>query len=458
MPRTRREVLRGLTLGAGAVVLSPVLEQVTAHAAGLAPRKRFVFVVEGNGVPWAQVQPVGIARGREHERDRVVSLPLTDHALPPALEPLSPWKDRVTIVQGLSGRVCGGGHSNDFGALGCYPGKGGVPQGPTIDVALGQALGGTFPRVGLGISDRPEHTLIYNCSALGRDQPAPTQCRPDLAYAELFGSVAQGAAGQEFVAHRNMLDFLRDDLKRVEAALPASERARLAPHLAAYEALRERHSRLHELRDTLKTRAPALGDKFQSAVETDRLEAHFDLAAAALIGGLTRVVTIASGCGNPYFSVRFHGLGIALDKHSIGHGQSFEGRTWDQLSTAIRRFHFEQVAGLIRKLQTVPEGEGTMLDHTTIVYLSDSAESHHSRCWEWPFVLIGNAGGALKSGRYLEYPYWGRTGHKTLGNLYATLLHAAGKPRPFFGVKDPNLKDLDLDGPLAELLANEPRA
>ena len=66
-------------------------------------------------------------------------------------------------------------------------------------------------------------------------------------------------------------------------------------------------------------------------------------------------------------------------------------------------------------------------------------------------VLVGNLGGTLKAGRYVEYPYYGKKGHKTIGNLYATLLHAAGERRDFFGVKDPNLPDLD--GPLPELLS-----
>jgi hypothetical protein len=67
-------------------------------------------------------------------------------------------------------------------------------------------------------------------------------------------------------------------------------------------------------------------------------------------------------------------------------------------------------------------------------------------------VLIGNLGGALRSGNYVEYPYWGLPGHKTTGNLFTTLLHAVGERRSYFGVHDPLLKHLDLSGPLPELL------
>jgi hypothetical protein len=458
-PQSRRTFLKGLSLGTGAAVLSPILQQVAAHAAGAAPGRRFVFVPEGNGLPWQQIQPLGIARGKDSERNSLVDIPLGEHALPRALDPVAAWKDRVTVVQGLSGKVAGGGHSNDYGALGCYKcgggvGNSGAPAGETVDVALGKKLGGTFKQVGLGISDRPEHSIIYNCSAWDKGQPMPTQCRPDLAYANLFGSVAGGAAREEFIAQGNMLDFLRDDIKRVESRLSGPEREKLGHQLAAYESLRERQSRLNEIENTLRKSAPVVNDKFKSDIETDRLDAHFDLAAASLIGGLTNVVTLASGVGNPFFSVKFTGLGIDFGKHSIGHGGSYNGMTWDQMSVTIRRFHFEQIARLMKKLEAVPEGNGTMLDHTTIVYLSDAAEGHHSRCWEWPFVVIPGKGTGLKGGRYIEYPYWGKQGHKTIGNLYATFLHSVGDRREHFGAKDPVLaKELNLRGPLPELLA-----
>ncbi len=68
-------------------------------------------------------------------------------------------------------------------------------------------------------------------------------------------------------------------------------------------------------------------------------------------------------------------------------------------------------------------------------------------------VVIGDMGGKLKTGRYVDFPGYGRKGHRTIANMYLTLLHLAGATRDTFGVSDPNLKDLDQTGPLAELLA-----
>ena len=146
----------------------------------------------------------------------------------------------------------------------------------------------------------------------------------------------------------------------------------------------------------------------------------------------------------------------------IGHTADVEGTTdrfvsdWKsgrEMRGLIRSFQVELLARLARKLDSVPEGDGTMLDNTTIVYMSDAAEGHHSRCWEWPFVVIGDLGGKLKSGRYLSFPDYGLAGHRTFNSLYNTFLHCAGKPGAAFGQPDAMLKDLDQSGPLAELLA-----
>jgi hypothetical protein len=88
-----------------------------------------------------------------------------------------------------------------------------------------------------------------------------------------------------------------------------------------------------------------------------------------------------------------------------------------------------------------------------IVYLSDGAEGHHSRCWEWPMVLLGNVNNRLRTGRYLDYPGYGHPRHRTTANMYVTLLQLAGANRDTFGMADPVLRDLDQSGPLQELFA-----
>ena len=466
---SRRQFLRNSSATAGGLLLSPILSQIRAQAAGTKLPPRFVFLVEGNGLEPPHVTPIGYKRpnvsvGKPKVPNmqgvtEMVDQSLVGKELPESLHPIKAWQDRLTVVNGLSGRVAGGGHSCDFGTLGVYNdgggvGNSGVPAGETIDVALGKKLGGIFPHFGIGISDRAEDDVIYNCSAWGKGQPTPTICQPMTAYGALFGSVAGGNSKAEFNAKTNLLDFLRDDVKRLHGQVSGSERDKLQAHLKGYEDMRNRQSRMGEIEGTLRKVAPKVTDKFKSEVESDRLDAQFDLAAAALIGGLTHSITIASGVGNPYFSVKFTGLGIDIGKHSIGHGGSFKDMSPDQLKVKIHKFHFQLMAELMKKLEAVPEGDGSMLDNTVIVYLSDAAEAHHSRCGQWPFVLIPGKNTGLQGGRYLDFPHYMQDGHREIGNLYTTLLHAAGEKREYFGVRDAMLKGAARgDGPLEALLA-----
>jgi len=457
----RRHVLKGMGLSAGATLLAPIISRLEAQAAGKAELpKRFVFVVESNGVRPEQLAPTEIKRNAREQRPlngpaERFDVSLADQTLPLSLEPIQKWKEKVTIVQGLSGRICGGGHSNNFGALGCFPtpGESKTIAGETIDGALAKMIPGIFPHLGLGISKRLENSVSYNLSAIGPNKGLPTMVKPDHAYATLFGSVADGSAKQEFTAKNNLLDFLREDVKRAEAKLAGEEREQFGAYLETLETLRQRQSRLNEIEHTLREKGPSPTDKYTSAVETDRLDAQFDLGAAALICGLTNVLTLSSAAGIEDFDITFTGLGLNIDKHSIGHGKSYKDKTWADLYNIIRRYHFDLIAGLMQKLEKVKEGNGTMLDNTLIVYLSDGAESHHSRCWEWPMVVIGDMGGKLKSGRYIDYPGYAQKGHRTTANMYITLLQFAGVQQDSFGIADPGLKDFDQHGPLSELLA-----
>jgi len=441
-----------------------MLANLQARAAGLpTTAKRFVFVVESNGVRPEQMVPSGVKRVARQQRpggpDGVQDVALKDRDLPFSLEPIKAWKDKLTIVQGLSGRVCGGGHSNNFQALGAFGvgrangGESMAIGGETIDGALAKTVPGILPHVGLGISKRLENSIIYNISAWAKNKALPTIVKPDLAYATLFGSVAGGDASKDFAAKNNLLDFLRDDVKRIEGKLAGEEKEQLGAYLETFETLRDRQSKLNEIKHTLREKGPAVSDKYKSVVETDRLDAMFDLGAASLICGLTNVLTLSSAAGIRDFDITFKGLGLNIDKHSIGHGGSYMGKKWDELYDIIRRHHFDLIAGLMKKLEKIKEGDGTMLDNTVIVYLSDGAEGHHSRCWEWPMVVLGDMGKKLKTGRYVDFPGYGQKGHRTTANMYTTLLNLAGSMRESFGMPDPSLKDLDQTGPLSELLA-----
>jgi hypothetical protein len=453
--------------GGSAALLAPILDQLKAHAdgGGSQPPRRFIFVVEGNGLYARHLVPKGVIRPEVNGRavsgnhndtytDAQVfrEVPLKGHDLPDVLTPLTAYKDRLTILQGLSGRACQGGHSVNFGALGVY-GANRAAAGETVDAALAKALPAPFPHVGLGITHHPPNGVVYNISAWDADQPLPIHCKPDAAHHALFGSVTK-AGKDDFAARADVLDFVAGDLKRVESHLAGPEREKLQRYAHALEEMRRRHGKVKAREADLLKLAPLVGPKFTSETETDRLEAHVEIGAAALIDGLSNVLVLASGCGSPYFEVTFRGLGVGVNLHHIGHGGGENGKDWDELTRMICRYHVGLVAKLADRLKAVPEGNGTMLDNTVIVFLSDSAEAHHATCYEWPMLILGNLGGKLKTGgRYIEFPRYGRAGHRTIANLYCTFLHAAGIPRDKFGTLDPELTREAQTGPLAELLA-----
>ena len=185
----------------------------------------------------------------------------------------------------------------------------------------------------------------------------------------------------------------------------------------------------------------------------NRLEAQFEIGAAALIAGLTNVLTLASGGGGQQY-LAWPDLGVPIDGHEIGHGKGVDGLTLADCFVKVRQYHCKLIARLAARLASIREGDGTMLDNTLIVYLSDSGEAHHPKLQEWPVVLLGGLAGKTKpGGRYVEMPPYGAKKHRTLSNLYLTLLHAAGKPRDRFGLPDPGLRDIDQSGIIPELLA-----
>ncbi|MFM8272564.1 MAG: DUF1552 domain-containing protein [Gemmata sp.] len=444
----RRTALKGVTLGAGAVVLQPFVNALAAEARGEAPPPRVIFLMQGNGLWPHHIQPKGIDKKKTA---RLVDLPLADLELPDPISPLEPFKKRLGIIQNLSHKVSGGGdHGKHYGALGCFNWRRG-PLAQTLDSALAAARPGPIPVVGLGVTPSPETVFINSVSAIAPKRPLPIVCQPEVAFQALFGSVAQGNAGKAFQARNKLLDWCRSDIKRVQDELPAMDREKLDVYLDTFEQMRTRQDQVAALKDQLKANVPAV-DKFNSKVITERFEAQCAIAAAALAARLTNVVTIDA---SPAAYYTWKELGVAVDGHSIGHMTGHPDR--DKHCIPIRKFHAERVADLARRLDAIKEGAGTVLDNTLIVWMSDSGEEHHGFCAEWPLVVLGNLGGKLKTaGRVLQFPDYQTAGHRTIANFYLALLHAVGDKRKSFGETDlalEGLRDVDQTGPLAEVLA-----
>jgi hypothetical protein len=480
MTLSRRQVLKHAALIPGAAAVSPLLMPFMARAQaeteGKAPPLRFVFVVKSSGLTPAELVPQDMKETRVEIRpegkvgdgytqpqalrptEKLIDKPLANRKLHAAMASLEPFKKKMAIVQGLSGKMCKGGHSSWFGAMGCYRAGGehnsGNIIGPTIDGVLAQHMPGIFPHVGLTTKGRlmggppiADGVVYPGISAFARNRQIPYQATPLTAYQELFSVAAtSGDALMENRLNGTLLDFMVDDIKRLESRIGGVDREKLEIYLEGFESLRERRRKLKGREAQVRKHAPKVSDKYTSRVETDRIEAHFDIAAAALIAGLTNVVTIRPDT----LSTTYTGLGVDKGVHGLGHG---EGEDPLGHRRNIRKMHCEQIARLAAKLEATPEGKGNMLDNTLIVYFSDAGEKHHASSVEWPFVLIGGLGGRIKTtGRYLQFPAYERPGHHTIANLYNTFAHATGIEQDEFGQMDLNLPVSMQTGPLAELV------
>ncbi|MFP6762307.1 MAG: DUF1552 domain-containing protein [Planctomycetaceae bacterium] len=449
---TRRSVLKGVTLGAGSLALQPFLNhfvQLDADDADQKLPRRFVFVVKASGLQAEFINPQGL----QHGGGRLIDESLTDRTLAPTMAALEPFRDRLTILQGLSGKMCNYGHSAFYGALGAYKATlQGQPSAATIDGHLAGLLPSVFSHIGLKMGDGSQGTAYPAISAAGKNRQLPFQCNPELAYQNLFGSIAAGGdIRKKYQRTGNVLDTMADDIRKLKQSLPGQGKDKLDHYLSGFEALRDRRLKLVSMQNVLKKHAPEVTDKYSSRYSTHQLEAHFDMASSALISGLTNVVTIHTDDLNS----SYQGLGITPKVHSVGHGASSGTLSSQDCRDTIRRFHFDLISGMASRLETIPEGNGSMLDNTVIVYVSDNSDKHHSSATEWPMVVLGNLSGRLNSrGRYLSYPAYGSAGHRhTIGNWLTTLCHAAGFPQDHFGQPDFALgRPADQSGPLNELL------
>jgi hypothetical protein len=468
----RRTLLKGVSAGASGLVLAPLLQTLAAQAAGTyTPPKRVIFLLFDNGFHERGAQPVDLPL---ETVTKVKQTPLAGLKLPFDIEPFAPFQDRMTIVQGLRGHHLSVDHGGGFRSLSGLPSadKKRSVVGESIDAAIARTRPSVFPLLALGIAANGKGKVgmptALASSAWGPSRPIASLLRPELVYESLFGSV--GAKANDFAARRNMLDFISGDVKRLRSQIAGPEKEALDHHVEALESLFRREQKLAEMFDkgTLGKHAPKL-PKVPVLKMTEISALQCEMAGAALVAGLTNTVTISSGLcslGTSYSGISNHGT------HALGHNEIDPNlkKSGREVLGMYRRHLAGEAAKLLAILQATREGEGTMLDNTVLVFMSDSANRQHTHGENWPVVMVGNLGGRLKAGQAISYPLrapkagadkggsaYGSpaTGDPTnplINALYCTLLHAVGAPRGTFN-RAPGLKEKSEQfGPLKELL------
>lgn len=200
MELKRRDFLKASSLGAGSLLLTQFVNQL--HAAPKTRPARVLFFVQGNGVYPRDIQPQGIERLKTPSK--LEDRSLDGHAMSLAMEPLAPWAKKMTMIHGLSGRIARGSHNMGFAALGCWPMKK-KAYGETIDAALARILGGIYPHIGLGVSNK-SMSMTYNLTSVARGKALPTLLNPVQAHERFFAAGAAGDARKNFDVNTNLLD------------------------------------------------------------------------------------------------------------------------------------------------------------------------------------------------------------------------------------------------------------
>lgn len=432
-------MLQGMA-ASGAAISSPILASDSAKTSSQPTEpKRVIFFLQNQGFDPATCVPEGFKTSES----------LSEAPLPDPMSPLEPYKDKINIITGLHGRHTSPSHSAYFGALGGYRGGIGVPPGgATIDHVLSGLLPETIlPHLRIGmdaLENMVSRPTLATLSASGAGKPLFMHSNPQNLYQLLFGGIATGEVKKKYEARSKVFNRIEQLAAQHGTKLPAGDRERYSGYVDGFKDINGLRERLADVSDHLKQFAPDYDDKFvKPKFDTDWHDALLDLGIAALKAGLTNVLTIGSGRGEIFGA--WKGLGITEAGHNLGHMKQPNNPIWIK----IRKYNCQMLVKLMQALESMPEGDGTMMDNTLIVYTSNNADKQHTNGADWPFVLLGNCGGRIKTGQYTKLD-----GRRPINALYTTILRAIGNPNDRFNMEKGLAKVHDTKvGPIEELLA-----
>ena len=426
----RRTFLKGL----GAAIALPYLDSMTpafaarsasaAHAASARQAQRLIFTYIPNGVTMEAWTPA--ATGAAFEYTRI-------------LEPLTPFRDRTLVLSGLAHKnayALGDGPGDHARAAACYltgvhPKKtagADIQNGVSVDQIAAAHIGaGTrFPSLELGCDDS---RTVGNCDSgyscaytnslswRGETSPNPPETNPRLVFERLFGSFDAGldpeTRARRQDSRRSILDLVTGRTAELVKTLGTSDRRKVDEYLSS---IREVERRIQMAEKDLTGLPEDLEKPTGIPVTYDEYAAlMFELQALALQADLTRVITMMMGREG---SMRtYPEIGVPDPHHPLTHHRNTP--EWIEKVTQVNTFHMGLFAKFVEKLQATPDGDGTLLDHSTIVYGSGIADGDKHTHSDLPVLLVGGAGG-FRMGRHLRYE------EVPMTNLYLTLLDRVG--------------------------------
>lgn len=360
-----------------------------------------------------------------------------DFDLSYVLEPLAPFRDRMIAMHGLRGFK--GGHPVGTKAAltagwnppsEIYVSGDRVPTpseyfthyhtGPSIDQLVAQRFGSATALPSLQVGVKTLHGGFVSYAA--PDLPVPPVQSPLATFERIAGYAFADPEEMERVRARNLwvVDAVARNFESVQGRLSTSERRVVDAHLTM---LHEHEARLGRPTAAVSCDLPEGTDVARDASFEAHTQAQMENLITALACDVTRVVSVSWGKEESNYD--FPWLGISDSWHDpIAHGN---GPNHIEKHNRIKRWHFEQVAELCRRLDEIPDGDGATLLDNTLIFVADElqmitesqlADSHGRR--NMPGVLIGDAQGFFDTGRFLDM------GRRPYGDLLFTIGHAMG--------------------------------
>ena len=431
----RRSLLRGMAAAAAGAPLFPSLAQV---GRGPGNPKRVIFFLQNQGFDPMTCIPSGMKNSGSLARAK----------LPEPIEALEPYKERLHIINGLHGLHTSPSHSAFFGALGGYRGSDGVPpSGPTIDHTLSATLPETLlPHLCIGmdsLGNMRSKPTVANLSASGAGQPIFMHSNPNHLYEMLYGGISEGEIRKQHEARSGMFNRVERLAEAEVIGLQDVSKERFKQYVDGFSEINGLRERLGEVSSRLRDFAPEVDERYTNPeFETDWHDVLLDLGISALKSGLTSVLTIGSGRGEIFGA--WKGLGVEQQGHNLGHMKQPNNPIW----VKIRQYNSRMLVRLMEELESVPEGSGTMMDNTLIVYTSNNADSQHTSGKNWPVMLLGNYDGAFKTGCFTQLD-----GKRPINALYNSILRASGVSGDRYNMSEKMAAKFDSGtGPLKEIL------
>ena len=430
----RRTVLRGL----GASLALPLLDgMVPAYAAlrktAANPVRRLGVCYVPNGMEMRAWTPAG--EGREFELSQI-------------LQPLAPFRSQTNVLTGLADKVAVprpgegiGDHARASATFltGVHVKKtegADIRAGISMDQIAAQQLGAETQLASLELGVDSVETLGacdagYSCAYTNTiawrtaTTPLPMENDPRAVFERLFGSTDSTDVAARLARirqDRSVLDYVGDRVAGLQQTLGPGDRTKLDQY---FDAVRDVERRIHMAEEQSDREIPLFE---QPAGIPDTFEAHsrlmFDLLALAYQTDLTRVGTFmlsreVSGRAYPE-------IGVPDSHHGCSHHQNDPAKL--EKLAKINTFHMQQFAYFLDKLQSTPDGDGTLLDHSMLIYGSGISDGNIHFHMDLPVVMVGGGGGTLKGGRHLRY-----ANDAPLTNLYVSVLGKLGVPVEQFG-------------------------